>query len=132
MAAFRGMRTRLNEKSDRVSARFWKSLEKPLRFDAASNERRLARMGKRRLELVQWAGLILTVVNFIATPAWEIALGPPWKPRWAVVAMGSGVVLFALLIYMYWQGRPYDASTEARLEAEALEAKAGKQRRPRL
>lgn len=98
MGFFKWIRSRLDEL-------LWKRLERPLRFDHISNERRTSRMGNKRIQRAQFFGLFLTLVTSLSARAWDFLDSGPWKTRWGMVAMGSGLALFGLWAYLYWQGR---------------------------
>lgn len=90
----------------RERQRVWtKRLERPLRIDAASHERRTARLGERALQRLTACGVVAGLTINVAVPVWELADGGPWE-RGAAVATGvATVVLVAAWTVLYRAGR---------------------------
>lgn len=89
----------------RLQAAWSKRLERPLRSDAASNERRLARLGDRRVDRLLVWGVVATVAISVAVPATELAGPGRWRAVWWIVTGVATVVLAVVFTILFRAGR---------------------------
>ena len=97
---------RINKRLREKISELTEPLEKPLRIDPASNERRETRLGEARLGWAQAVGVVVVTVTSVAVSAWDYVRPGPWKWFWGVLGITGLLVLFGLFVILYRAGRP--------------------------
>lgn len=81
-------------------------LEKPMRADPASVERRRSRMGDARLERFLTVGVVTTITFSVAVPVAEVAESADVKSVAMLIAAAAAIVTIAIMVILWRAGRP--------------------------